>query len=122
MACKKNCPIELVRGTTYTRAIFLKNSDGTERQLAVGEILRFGVKASLEDKDYLVLKEIYAADYVAADGCYYLTLLPSDTEHMRLGNYYYDIGLQIGSDSYYNLLLPSPFTLANNVTGRAAVC
>lgn len=119
MACIKTVPIELIRGTTYTRALYLKNFDGTERILADGETLRFGVKAIPEDNEYLILKELTAADYDEGSHCYYLTLLPSDTEALALDTYVYDIGLQVGTDSYYNLVPTSTFMVVSNVTKRA---
>lgn len=119
MACIKTVSIELIRGTTYTRALYLENPDGTERALADGEILRFGVKATPEDNEYLILKEYTVADYDESGHCYYLTLLPSDTEVLNLDTYVYDIGLQAGPDSYYNLLPLSTFVVSSNVTRRA---
>lgn len=48
-------PLTIIRGTTQTITIAVKNDDGTAYTLADGETLRFGVKRHPEDADSLCL-------------------------------------------------------------------
>ena len=50
--------ISIVRGTTNTLNVTLKDPQGGAYVLADGEVLRFGVKLSHADRAYLILKEL----------------------------------------------------------------
>lgn len=108
-------PLTIIRGTTQTITIAVKNDDGTAYTLADGETLRFGVKRHPEDADSLCLvkKSLTAASL--DNGLYILTLLPSDTKDLPFGNYFYDVGLQSGNN-YYNVIECSDFIVAYNIT------
>lgn len=116
--CGDGRTIELIRGTTFTLEIKLRQN-GEAYRLSENEILRFGVKKSPEEKSYLIRKDITAADYDGALGGYPLTILPGDTEAIAPGQYCYDIGIQPDSINYYMIFPASPLILAGNITGRA---
>lgn len=120
MTCyDKDRAIFMTRGTTYTVAIRIKNA-GELYRLSVHETLRFGVKRSADEKTYLIQKDIHAADFDEEAGCYYITILPADTEALELGQYSYDIGIQPDEINYYIISQASPFVLSANITGRIA--
>jgi len=107
----------VTRGTTYTVAVRIKKG-GETYLLSDSERLRFGVKKSAEDRAYLIRKDIRAADFDEEAGCYYITILPVDTETLELGQYSFDIGIQPDEINYYNVFAPAPFVLTANITGR----
>ena len=107
-------PLIMVRGTTLSLALSVQDADGNDYTLAAGEILRFGVKKKPEDTEYIITKEAGPSD-TDDDGNYVFSLAPADTEDLPFGCYYYDVGLQSGTD-YFNVIETSNFKLAFNVT------
>lgn len=109
-------PLSMIRGTTQSISIAIKASDGTDYTLADGEILRFGVKKRFDNLSgaYLIEKEL-TAENRNDTGAYILTLIPSDTEPLDFGTYYYDVGLQSGTN-YYNVIECSKFQIEYNIT------
>ena len=109
-------PISMIRGTTQPISIVVKATDGSNYVLADGEILRFGVKKKFDNPSgaYLIEKEMTSAN-LSESGAYILTLVPSDTEPLDFGTYYFDIGLQSGSN-YYNVIECSKFNIEYNIT------
>lgn len=104
---------EMVRGTTHAVAITLTDGSGAVYTLAEGEVLRFGVKQTHNSSDYLIEKELTAADLY--EGAYLLTLRPADTASLPCGRYCYDIGLESGAD-FFNIVPCSDFVLLHNIT------
>lgn len=109
-------PLSMIRGTTQSISIAIKASDGTDYVLSDGEILRFGVKKRYDTTGsaYLIEKEL-TAENANGSGAYVLTLVPSDTEPLDFGTYYYDVGLQSGNN-YYNVIECSKFHIDYNIT------
>lgn len=106
-------PLSIVRGTTMTLQVSVKNTDGSTYILGDDEILRFGVSEHAGDRAYLFVKEMTSSD---ADGdSYAFTINPADTANLEFGCYQYDIGLQSGND-YYNVIECNDFRVAHNVT------
>ena len=110
--------ISIVRGTTNTLNVTLKDPDGGAYVLADGEVLRFGVKCSHADREYLIRKDLTSADY--KNGVYPVTLRPEDTASLPCCGYCYDVGVQSGED-YYNVIECSTLTVARNITSKEAV-
>lgn len=106
-------PIEIVRGTTNSFDINLTDADGDAYVLQSGEKLIFGVKLSPCDTEYKLTKTLTSSDY--DDGVYVLEISPSDTINLPISDYYYDIGLQRGSD-YYMVVGCNVFSLRKNIT------
>lgn len=111
-------PIAIIRGTTKTLNINISQVAGESYVLADGEILRFGVKKSPEHSAYVIKKNLTSANY--DNGVYVLTLTPEDTEQLNYGCYYYDVGLQVGSE-YFNVIECSEFDIRHSITTREAV-
>lgn len=108
-------PLSIIRGTTQTINIAVRDESGATYSLADGEVLRFGVKKRPEDPENqcLIKKELTIENL---DGAYYvLTLLPTDTKELPFGTYHYDVGLQSGTN-YYNVIECSDFNLCYNIT------
>ena len=110
-------PVAVIRGTTHILNISLSDSSSGSYFLSEGEILRFGVKRTPTDHVYLIEKELTSEDY--EDGAYVLTLSPIDTENLPFGRYYYDVGLQTGTN-YFNVIECSEFDVRYNITSREA--
>lgn len=108
-------PVQIVRGTTKLITVVLYDEDGNECELEEGEFLRFGV-SQRSGMPLLIQKEIDEADI--NDGEYIIALTPEDTQDLKVGRYYYDIGLQSGDD-YFPIVEFSPFDILPNVTRRA---
>ena len=110
-------PISIVRGTTNGYSLNLTDADGATYTLQTGEVLKFGIKQQPTDNVYLVTKTF---DTQGDDGGYAFALNPDDTINLAFGAYWYDIGLQSGSN-YFNVIPASPFEITYNVTKWEAV-
>lgn len=108
-------PLAIVRGTTKTMTISVTAEDGSVYTLEEGEVLRFGVKKHPGDTAYLFSKDMSSSSL--ADGVYSFKIDPADTEDLDFGCYYYDVGLQHGSE-YFNVIPCSDFRVEYNVTKR----
>ena len=104
--------INIPRGTSLGLGITVLNADGTEHD-CTSETIRFGVKADPNDSDFLISK---TADYDSENECYVVSISPSDTATLPYERYWYDIGLQSGTD-YYMLVEASAFNVTKAITG-----
>lgn len=110
---KKTYPLEIVRGTNNTFVLNLYNNEtGAPYTLAEGQALVFGLKVGKTDDKRLLVKPI--TDVINGD--YHLSLYPEETADLEPGRYYYDIGLQDGSEIFYNVIQASAFTILPNIT------
>lgn len=109
--------IKIIRGTTNSFEIALKNEEGNFYMMQPGDVLRFGVKTRASLNTYELLKEMTAADINDAGDAYVLQLDPADTENMDFRRYCYDIGLQTGG-AYFNVIPCSDFIVHHNITKR----
>jgi hypothetical protein len=104
--------IEIVRGTTNTIQITLVDGDGNLRALSSGDKILFGVKAKLDDPDYVFVR---AATITETLGVYTVEIDKADTAELPCCTCYYDVGLQSGDD-FFNIVETSPFIIKHNVT------
>lgn len=105
-------PLEIVRGTNNTFVLNLYDENGAAYTLEEGQTLVFGLKAGKTDDKRLLVKPI--TDVINGD--YHLSFYPEETAGLEPGRYYYDIGLQDGSETFYNVIQASAFTILPNVT------
>lgn len=103
-------PIRIIRGDTTHLNINVLDANGNPWTLAAGEKLVFGVKDNTNSTVYCVKK--YVDEGTAP---FEVVLRPTDTQSLRRGTYYYDVGIQTGED-YYHILPISPFTVNDSVT------
>lgn len=108
--------ITLIRGTSATFGVSITDENGNTYTLEADEVLRFGIKTTPTDSQYIVTKDFTEVD---SSGDYVFSLTPADTENLSFGSYWYDIGLQSGED-YWNIIPASAFNIAYNVTGLEA--
>jgi len=107
--------IKLIKGTTCSFEINVTDANGDHYELQEGEIIRFGVKRNFNSTECLILKEITNA----VEGKYIVNFVPADTANLEAGKYFYDVGLQSGTD-YYNVIPVDVFLIENCVTGATA--
>lgn len=107
--------IKIERGKTAVFSLEIIDEDtGNQYSLESGEILRFGVKKSTDDAEYLIEKELTSADE-EQDGSYTVAIDPDDTIDLATGTFHYDVGLQSGSD-YWSVIPYSDFVIGPNAT------
>ena len=106
--------IRIVRGTTMSINVTIKDESGNVITLGEGEVLRFAVKKEANDTTYVIPPKDIDSTAQVGDG-YVFMLEPSDTATLPFGRYYYDIGLQSGTD-YYMVVDCSWFDVASNIT------
>lgn len=111
MACQK---VEIVRGTTNTFHITVYDYTGMPYTLGDGESVVFGIKKNPEQETTPIFTKVAES---IGEGVFSVKLCPEDTTALRCGKYYYDAGLDDGTD-FYNIIEPSPFWLVANVTHR----
>lgn len=104
--------LEIVRGTTNAFSLALTDANGTAYTLETGQVLVFGLKDEKTDEKRVLVKQITRA----ANGEYYLELSAADTADLEPGRYFYDIGLQHGTEIFYNVIKANPFTILPNIT------
>jgi len=114
--CDNNQTITMIRGTSASFSVIVKDENDNTYTLQSGETLRFGIKTTPTDSQYIFTTDFSTQD---SDGSYSFSIAPADTENLSFGSYWYDIGLQSGSD-YWNVIPASAFYLAYNVTGLEA--
>lgn len=112
-------PLSMIRATTQSIMIALKNDDGDKYTLAEGEKLIFGLKHYPEDQECVLSKTLTSADD-DGEGNYVLFLNPEDTANLDFGCYYYDVGKQSGT-AYHNVIECSEFHLTYNITEPEAI-
>ena len=110
--------IKMIRGTTMTLDIGLTDADGAAYTMGANDKLIFGVKSNPQNTAY-DLKKVLTSSDAQTGGSYKLSLTPSDTIDLPIGRYYYDVGLQSGSD-YYTVIECSAFDLLTNITKKEA--
>ena len=110
--CSDENKIEIVRGTTNSFGITIRNQDGSLHTLETGQVLVFGLKENELDEHRVLTKKITHT----VNGDCYLELSPEDTKDLRPGHYYYDIGLQHGDYIFYNVIEVSSFIIRPNIT------
>lgn len=106
--------IEIVRGTTNSFGILIADTDGSIFTLGDDQTLVFAVKKQPKDEERVLVKKI--TTMVDSSGVYLLELFPADTAELEPGRYVYDVGLQDGSDDFYNVIKTSAFDILPNVT------
>lgn len=106
--------LSIVRGATSSFGISVTDANGDPFVLESGDVLVFGLKKKLKDIDRILIKPITHN----MDGEYYLELSAADTEDLEPGKYFYDVGLQRGTNVFYNIIEASVFNIKANVTKR----
>ena len=102
--------MEIVRGTSNVFGITVKDAEGDLYFLKDDEVLVFGLKKSPRDEKCVLVKSITHM----ANGEYYLELTPADTSNLEYGQYFYDIGIQVGRSVLYNVIEFSEFLIKPN--------
>ena len=115
--CDNNQAITMIRGTSATFSLTIEDESGNPYTLQADEVLRFGIKTTPTDSQYIFSVDFNVPD---TDGSYSFSISPADTENLSFGSYWYDVGLQSGEDDYWNVIPASAFYLAYNVTGLEA--
>lgn len=102
--------LSIVRGTTNSFGVIVKDNEGETQVLSEGQDLIFGLKQNELDDNRVLIKTLTKM----ASGENYLELEPSETMDLEPGTYYYDIGLKQGT-SFFNIVELSPIKIKPNV-------
>ena len=108
----KHQDIEIVRGTTNTFGITLTDAEGKFFTLESGQVLVFALKKRPKDVERVLVKKVTNR----VEGVYYLEITPEDTADLETGKYFYDVGMQQGSDVFYNIIESSVFDIKPNIS------
>ena len=101
--------IQLTRGDTARFEIDIVNMiDNLAYVMADDDILRFSVKRSTNDKDFIIHKELQGQNVVYIN--------PDDTNSLSFGKYVYDVEVTTSGGDVYTVIPPSKFTLTPEVT------
>lgn len=111
--------IELIRGSSKTFLLSVVDEIGAVQSLD-GATVYFTVKCDLKDTETKIVKssaqpaeiEIYAP----AEGKAKIYLTPGDTLNMDLGEYVFDVWVELASGKRYPVVKPSPFIIEAGVT------
>ncbi len=102
--------IEIVRGTSNMFGIAVNDADGNPYLLEDNETLVFGLKKNPRDDKCVLVKSVTNT----VNGEYYLELSPGDTANLEYGQYFYDVGLQVGKSVFFNVIEMSEFLIKPN--------
>lgn len=108
----KSQDIEIVRGTTNTFGITVKDDNGNDFTLKSGQVLVFALKKRPKDEETVLVKKVTNR----IEGVYYLEIAPEDTADLESGKYFYDVGMQQGADVFYNIIESSVFDIKPNIS------
>lgn len=104
--------IRLTRGdTAYLEVpILIQQEDGTTIPYDLGEadILTLTVKKTTSDKESIIKKENVGSNN--------FHIKPEETANLEYGRYLYDVQLTTESGDVYTVIVPTPFTLTQEVT------
>ena len=113
-----NQDLSMVRGTTFSFVLRLKDSLGEELSLQAGDKLIFGIKLFPEHKNYIFSQEKILSDYDSEIKGYIFELTSINTISLNFGEYFYDIGLQMSNGDFYNVVECSSFFIKKNITKK----
>lgn len=103
--------IEIVRGTTNTFEITVRDKLGNLYDLKEGEVFYFGVKKKFSDDTFLFVKRITESE----NGVYTVEIEPQDTENCDSCRYFYDASIDSDAN-HYKVIETSLFHVKENVT------
>lgn len=106
--------IEIVRGTTHNIQVAVRDATGRPYNLGAGEKVVFGIKKNTESNEAPLI--VKTAEPIS-EGVFSVKLCPEDTKDMPCGNYFYDVGLDTGTD-FFNVIKPGKFKIIGNVTHK----
>lgn len=86
--------LKIIRGDT---AKFRVQIEGLTNDLAS---CYFSVKEKITDSAYTFQKSLNNGITKVSTGIYQIAIVPSDTENIEYGDYYYDLEIGIGTDKY----------------------
>lgn len=104
--------LSIVRGTTAAFGITVTDAEGDVFTLETGQVLVFALKKRPKDEERVLVKQIRNTAGVQ----YYLELTPADTADLEPGKYYYDVGMQHGENTFYNIIEASVFEIKPNIS------
>lgn len=99
--------ITLSQGNTAVMDVVIRNSDGTEYEMQVGDIARLTVKKSVYDTEPLLQK-------IVTEGAVHFE--PTDTANISFGTYVYDIELTQADGKVFTVQTPRKFVIGEVVT------
>lgn len=106
---------EFPRGDTFLFKFRLKDKNGEEIVLGVGDKLYFTVKKSSKSTDRAIQKITPSGIVYEEDGYYHITIDSNDTAELDYGTYQYDIELKTATGVVKTLILGS-ITLTDEIT------
>lgn len=113
--CTCTYPLSVTRGRSMIFSFDVSFEDDSEQFVFTsGDILRFGVKKRYLDSNCLITK---TAQISEPGNTVSFCLSPDDTVNLAIGDYYYDIGLERGTE-YYDVVKCSSFSIRPNVTKK----
>lgn len=100
--------VYLTRGDSASLVVTIKDLDGNVYTLQTGDELMFTMKVNCETDEAVLSKDITADSTI--------TILPSDTENLRYGDYVFDVQLTQAGGEVYTVIPPSILRIAKEVT------
>ena len=100
--------IRLTRGDTARLSIALQNNEGEDYELSSKDVLRFTIKKSANNKEFLVQK------VNVGDPLFHIE--PEDTQSLKYGSYVYDVEITTSEGDVYTIIDPNKFILTKEVT------
>ena len=100
--------ITLTKGDSFYATVGIKDAEGNDYTPQEGDVIKFGVKKSLADKECVIEK-------VVPNDTLEIYLEPDDTQHLSVGAYVYDIELTYADGNKDTFINRATFILADEV-------
>ena len=108
---------EFPRGDTKLFKFKLKDNNGENLSLSVGDKLFFTVKKNAKSSNVLFQKKLDNGITYGEDGYYHITITSDDTAELQYGTYVYDIEIKTQEGIVKTLVL-GQITLTEEVTWK----
>ena len=102
--------MEIVRGTSNVFGITVTDAVGNKYFPEGDAVLVFGLKKSSRDEKCVLVKAITHR----ANDEYLLEFYPADTVNLECGQYFYDVGIQVGKSVLFPVIEWSEFVIKPN--------
>ena len=100
--------ITLTKGDSFYATVGMTDTEGHAYTPQEGDVIRFGVKKSVADKECVIEK-------VVPNDTLEIYLAPDDTQHLPTGSYVYDVELTYADGNKDTFINKAQFILADEV-------
>lgn len=104
---------KIIRGDTWIEPVQIFNEDGTAHAYNPNEVVKFALSTT-QDSSGIVIQKTLEYDFV--NNIYSLVLSSAETASLQAGTYYFDIGIQVGTE-YVHIIDITKLQVSEGISG-----